>query len=84
MQLGRPWDPYFGGPSDWLSLLDIVNFDLERKKSMNVSILQELLLIQNELRSPYRWALAVFYAFALSLTHALTLPHDPHYAQSSP
>ncbi len=61
MQLGRPWDPYFGGPSDWLSLLDIVNFDLERKKSMNVSILQELLLIQNELRSPYRWALAVFF-----------------------
>ena len=54
MNLGRPWDPYYGAPSDWLSLLDMFNFDLERKKSANVSILQELLFIQNELRSPYR------------------------------
>jgi hypothetical protein len=54
MNLGRPWDPYYGAPSDWVSLLDMFNFDLERKKSANVSILQELLFIQNELRSPYR------------------------------
>ena len=55
MQLTTPWDPYFGAPADWLSLPDLVEFSNVVQRTSGVKILQALLLIRAELRSPYRY-----------------------------